>query len=47
MEVGVAPPPSPLASALVKNSIPCWVWKWYFTQNFLPAAFTHIYVCVP
>jgi hypothetical protein len=23
-------------------SMPCWVWKWYFTQNRSPAALTHM-----
>ncbi len=33
-----------LDSASVKFSMPCSVLKWYLTQNFSPAAFSHMYV---
>ena len=42
VEVGVARRPSSAASALLKNSMPCSVWKWYFTQNFSPPALIHM-----
>jgi hypothetical protein len=33
-----------LASESVKFWMPCSVLKWYLTQNFSPAAFSHMYV---